>query len=91
MDEIDFSHKRAKAEKHKKEEQLRAIELFKKLQAKREKIIFKPTHQDVYSSNVYIEKIKREEKKKTKKIKKDIDIYDFLHDLSDKEEEEEEV
>ena len=91
LDEIDISHKRAKAEKHKKEEQLRAIELFKKLQAKREKIIFKPTHQDVYSSNVYIEKIKREEKKKTKKVKKDIDIYDFLHDLNDKEEEEEEI
>ena len=89
LEEIDISHKRAKAEKHKNEEQLKAIELFKKLQAKREKIIFKPTHQDVYSSNVYVEKIKREARKKTKKVKKEIDIYDFLHDLDDNEKEEE--
>ncbi len=52
MEEIDLSHKKAKSEKHKKEEELRALELYKKLEAKRNKIIFKPTHLDNYSSLV---------------------------------------
>ena len=88
MEEIDLSHKKAKSEKYKKEEELRALELYKKLQAKRNKIVFKPTHLDNYSSLVYIEKLKKEAKKKTKKTKKDIDIFDFLYDMDDNDDEE---
>lgn len=82
-DEIEMNHKRIKTEKYKKEEEMKALELYKKLQAKKERIIFKPTHQDNYSSLVYIEKLKREAKKKTKKVKKEIDIFDYLYDLED--------
>ena len=87
LDEIEMNHKRAKVEKYKKEEQLRVLELYRKLEAKKERIVFKPTHQDNYSSLVYIEKLKKEAKKKTKKVKKEIDIYDFLYDLDESEEE----
>ena len=87
LDEIEMSHKRAKVEKYQKEEQLRVLELYRKLEAKKERIVFKPTHQDNYSSLVYIEKLKKEAKKKTKKVKKEIDIYDFLYDLEENKEE----
>ena len=85
LDDIDLNKKRMKSEKHKKEEEQRAIELFKKLQVKRDKIIFKPTRQDIYSSLVYIEKMKKEAKKKTKNAKNEIDIYDFLYDIDEDE------
>ena len=84
LEEIDKNHKRIKAEKYKKEEELKQLELYKKLQAKKERIIFKPTRQDNnYSSLVYIEKLKKEAKKRTKKVKKEIDIFDYLYDIED--------
>ena len=87
LEEIELNHKRVKAEKHKKEEELRNLELYKKLQAKKDRIVFKPTRQDNYSSLVYIEKLKKESKKKTKKVKKEIDIFDYLYDLDENKEE----
>ena len=87
LEEIELNHKRVKAEKHKKEEELRNLELYKKLQAKKDRIVFKPTRQDNYASLVYIEKLKKESKKKTKKVKKEIDIFDYLYDLDENKEE----
>ena len=86
-EEIELNHKRIKNEKYKKEEEMRALELYKKLQAKKDRIIFKSTRQDDYSSLVYIEKLKREAKKNTKKVKKEINIFDYLYDLDDDKEE----
>ena len=85
MEEIDMNHKRKKNEKYKKEEEMKALELYKKLQAKKERVIIKNTHQDNYSSLVYIEKLKREAKKNTKKIKKDITFFDYLYDIDESE------
>ena len=87
-EEIELNHKRIKNEKYKKEEEMRALELYKKLQAKKDRIIFKSTRQDDYSSLVYIEKLKREAKKNTKKVKKEINIFDYLYDLDEDKEEE---
>ena len=87
LEEIELNHNRVKAEKHKKEEELRNLELYKKLQAKKDRIVFKPTRQDNYASLVYIEKHKKESKKKTKKVKKEIDIFDYLYDLDENKEE----
>ena len=88
MEQIDLEKKLLKSEKHKKEEKERALELYKKFEAKKDKIIFKPRHQDIYSNLIYIEKIKREERKKNKISKKEIDIYDFLYDIDEEKEEE---
>ena len=77
-EEIEKNHKRIKAEKYKKEEELKELELYKKLKAKKERIIFRPKRQDNYSSLIYIEKLKKEEKKRRKKVKKEIDIFDYL-------------
>jgi hypothetical protein len=88
MEEIEFEKKLLKSEKHKKEEKERALELYKKFEAKKDKIIFKPRHQDIYSNLIYIEKIKREERRKNKNTKKEIDIYDFLYDIDEEKEEE---
>ena len=87
-EEIELNHKRIKNEKYKKEEEMRALELYKKLQAKKDRIIFKSTRSDDYSSLVYIEKLKREAKKNTKKVKKEINIFDYLNDLDENKEEE---
>lgn len=88
MEQIDLEKKRLKSENHKKEEKERALELYKKYEAKKDKIFFKPRHQDIYSNLIYIEKIKREERRKNKKAKKEIDIYDFLYDIDEEKEEE---
>ena len=88
MEQIDLEKKMLKSEKYKKEEKERALELYKKFEAKKDKIIFKPRHQDIYSNLIYIEKIKREERRKNKKSKKEIDIYDFLYDIDEEKEEE---
>ena len=58
------------------------------MEAKKDRIIFKPTRQDNYSSLIYIEKMKKEERKKNKNVKKEIDIYDFLYDLDEDKKEE---
>ena len=87
-EEIEKNHKRIKAEKYKKEEELKELELYKKLKAKKERIIFRPKRQDNYSSLIYIEKLKKEEKKRRKKVKKEIDIFDYLYDLEDNQKEE---
>ena len=87
LEEIELKHKKTKAEKYKKEEELKALELYKKLQAKKDRIIFKNKHQNDYSSLVYIEKLKREAKQKTKTVKKEIDIFDYLYDLDENNEE----
>ena len=87
-EEIEKNHKRIKAEKYKKEEELKELELYKKLKAKKERIIFRPKRQDHYSSLIYIEKLKKEEKKRRKKVKKEIDIFDYLYDLEDNQKEE---
>jgi uncharacterized protein (DUF3820 family) len=88
IEQIDLEKKMLKSEKYKKEEKERALELYKKFEAKKDKIIFKPRHQDIYSNLIYIEKIKREERRKNKKSKKEIDIYDFLYDIDEEKEEE---
>ena len=87
-EEIELNHKRIKNEKYKKEEEMKALELYRKQQAKKDRIIFKSTRQDDYSSLVYIEKLKREAKKNTKKVKKEINIFDYLYDLYENKEEE---
>jgi uncharacterized protein (DUF3820 family) len=88
LEEIEYDKKLRKSEKHKKEEKERALELYRKYEAKKDKIIFKPRHQDIYSNLIYIEKIKREERRKNKNTKKEIDIYDFLYDIDEEKEEE---
>ena len=88
MYQLDLEHKRLKSEKYKKEEKERALEMYKKYEAKKDKIIFKPRHQDIYSNLIYIEKIRKEEKRKNKNAKKEIDIYDFLYDIDEEKEEE---
>ena len=88
LEEIELDKKQRKSEKYKKEEKERALELYRKYEAKRDKIVFKPRHQDIYSNLIYIEKIKREERRKNKNTKKEIDIYDFLYDIDEEKEEE---
>ena len=83
MEEIEQNHKTIKSEKYKKEEQLRLMEMHKKMEAKKNRIVFKPTRQDIYSSLIYIEKIKSKERKMKKNVKKKLDIFDFLYDLDD--------
>ena len=83
LEEIEQNHKRIKSEKYKKEEELRLMEIHKKMEAKKNRIVFKPTRQDIYSSLIYIEKIKKKEQKMKKKVKKKLDIFDFLYDLDD--------
>ena len=83
MEQIDLNRKKYKSEKHKQEEKQREMELYKKLEAKKDRIIFRPRRQDLYSNLIIIEKMKKEEKKKNKNVKKDIDIYDFLYDIDE--------
>ena len=83
LEEIEQNHKIAKAQKYKKEEEQKLLEMHKKMEAKSNRVVFKPTRQDLYSSLIYIEKIKNEERKKRKKVKKKIDIFDFLYDIED--------
>ena len=83
MEQIDLSRKKYKSEKHKQEEKQRELELYKKLEAKKDRIIFRPRRQDLYSNLIIIEKMKKEERKKNKNVKKDIDIYDFLYDIDE--------
>lgn len=83
LEEIEQNHKIAKAQKYKKEEEQKLLEMHKKMEAKSNRVVFKPTRQDIYSSLIYIEKIKNEERKKRKKVKKKIDIFDFLYDIED--------
>ena len=83
MEEIEQSHKKQKAEKYRKEEELKEIELHKKMEEKKNRVIFKPTRQDLYSSLIYIEKLKNKERKMKKKVKKKIDIFDFLYDVDE--------
>lgn len=87
MEQIELNRKKFKSEKHKQEEKQRQMELYKKLEAKKDRIIFRPRRQDMYSNLIIIEKMKKEEQKKNKKVKKDIDIYDFLYDIEEKEKE----
>ena len=88
MEQIELSRKKYKSEKHKQEEKQRELELYKKLEAKKDRIIFRPRKQDMYSNLIIIEKMKKEEKKKNKNVKKDIDIYDFLYDIDEEKEKE---
>ena len=83
MEEIEQSQKKQKAEKYRKEEELKEIELHKKMEEKKNRVIFKPTRQDLYSSLIYIEKLKNKERKMKKKVKKKIDIFDFLYDVDE--------
>ena len=83
LDEIEQNHKTIKAEKYRKEEELKQREIHKKMEEKKNRIVFKPTRQDIYSSLVYIEKIKTKERKKKKNIKRKIDIFDFLYDVDE--------
>ena len=83
LEEIEFDHKTIKAEKYRKEEELRLMELHKKMAKKKNRIVFKPTRQDNYSALIYIEKIKSKERKMKKTVKKKLDIFDFLYDIED--------
>ena len=83
LDEIEQNHKTIKAEKYRKEEELKQREIHKKMEEKKNRIVFKPTRQDIYSSLVYIEKIKTKERKKKKNIKRKIDIFDFLYNVDE--------
>jgi hypothetical protein len=82
MEEIEQSHKKRKADKYKKEEELKDFEMKKKMEEKKNRIVFK-SRKDIYSSLIYIEKIKNKEKKMKKKSKKKLDIFDFLYDIDD--------
>ena len=83
LEEIEQNHKNKKAEKYRKEEELKQLEIHKKMEQKKNRIVFKPTREDIYSSLVYIEKIKAKERKKKKNLKRKIDIFDFLYDIDD--------
>ena len=82
MEEFEQSHKKRKADKYKKEEELKDFEMKKKMEEKKNRIVFK-SRKDIYSSLIYIEKIKNKEKKMKKKSKKKLDIFDFLYDIDD--------
>ena len=82
MEEIEQNHKKRKADKYKKEEELKDYEMKKKMEEKKNRIVFK-SRKDIYSSLIYIEKIKNKEKKKKKNTKKKLDIFDFLYDVED--------
>ena len=87
-DYIEKEHKRRKAEKYKNERKQKEIELYKQLEEKKDRVIIKPSRK--IDDLVFI---KNEKKRKEAKIKaknekkKEIDIFDFLYD-SDEEEEE---
>ena len=83
LEEIELNHKTIKAEKYKREEELRLMKIHKKMQAKNNRIVFKPTRQDKYSSLIYFEKLRSKERKKKKVVKKKLDIFDFLYDIDD--------
>ena len=82
MEEIEHNHKKRKAEKYKKEEDLKEYEMHKKMEEKKNRIVFK-SRKDDYSSLIYIEKIKNKERKMKKNTKKKLDIFDFLYDIDD--------
>ena len=83
LEEIDLERKKMKSVKHKNEEKEGILELYKRLEAKKEKIIFRSRRQDPYASLIYLDKIKKESKKRNQTVKKEIDIYDFLYDIED--------
>ena len=82
MEEIEQNHKKRKADKYKKEEELKDYEMKKKMEEKKNRIVFK-SRKDIYSSLIYIEKIKNKEKKKKKNKKQKLDIFDFLYDVDE--------
>ena len=82
MEEIEHNHKKRKAEKYKKEEELKEYEMHKRMEEKKNRIVFK-SRKDDYSSLIYIEKIKNKERKMKKNTKKKLDIFDFLYDIDD--------
>ena len=88
LEEIDLERKKMKSVKHKNEEKEGILELYKRLEAKKEKIIFRSRRQDPYASLIYLDKIKKESKKRNQTVKKEIDIYDFLYDIEDEKKEE---
>lgn len=83
LEEIEFDHKAIKIEKYRKEEEQRLLKLHQKMEKKKNRIVFKPTRQDNYSSLIYIEKLKSKERKMKKTVKKKLDIFDFLYDIDD--------
>ena len=82
MEEIEQNHKKRKADLYKKEEELKEYEMKKKMEEKKNRIVFK-SRKDIYSSLIYIEKIKNREKKKKKNKKQKLDIFDFLYDVDE--------
>ena len=82
MEEIEQNHKKRKADLYKKEEELKEYEMKKKMEEKKNRIVFK-SRKDIYSSLIYIEKIKNKEKKKKKNKKQKLDIFDFLYDVDE--------
>jgi len=82
MEEIEQNHKKRKADLYKKEEELKEYEMKKKMEEKKNRIVFK-SRKDIYSSLIYIEKIKNREKKKKKNKKQKLDIFDFLYDIDE--------
>ena len=83
LEEIEYNHKTIKAEKYRREEELRLMKMHEKMEAKKNRVVFKPTRQDIYSNLIYIEKIKNKERKMKKVVKKKLDIFDFLYDIED--------
>ena len=83
LEEIEYNHKAIKAEKYRREEELRLMKMHEKMEAKKNRVVFKPTRQDIYSNLIYIEKIKNKERKMKKVVKKKLDIFDFLYDIDD--------
>lgn len=84
MEQIDLSRKKYKSEKHKQEEKQRELELYKKLEAKKDRIIFRPRRQDLYSNLIIIEKMKKEERKRTKMLKRTLIFMTFCMTLMKK-------
>ena len=77
MEEIEHNHKKRKAEKYKKEEELKEYEMHKRMEEKKNRIVFK-SRKDDYSSLIYIEKIKNKERKMKKNTKKKIGYFRFF-------------
>ena len=87
-DYIEKEHKRRKAEKYKNERKQKEIELYKQLEEKKDRVIIKPSRKIDDLIFIKNEKKRKEAKIKAKnEKKKEIDIFDFLYD-SDEEEEE---
>ena len=79
---IDLYHKKINGNRNRKELQNNWNNLMKKIEDKNKKAYYLPRGKIEKYNIVSIQKNQNEEKMKKKKVVKKIDIWDFLHDLS---------